>query len=121
MIQRNEITFKNVLAYIQGNVRYQLFYSKHLKKLIRLHIFEQISYRIKVMDKECLAKGECKLCGCETTALQMADKACNKPCYPPMMSKEVWKAYKIIEGICFIYPPSYEDRYNFTILILKKK
>ena len=42
------------------------------------------------MDTKCYTAGECKLCGCETTALQMANKQCDKPCYPPMMSKGKW-------------------------------
>lgn len=117
MIQRNEITWTNIKSYIQGKFRYELFYRKHLKNLIRLHIFEQITYRIFVMDKECLQKGECKLCGCETTALQMADKACNKPCYPKMMNKEVWRVFKILKGIYFIYKGKSYNRDNFELRI----
>lgn len=29
------------------------------------------------------------MCGCHTTALQMANKSCDKPYYPPMMSKRL--------------------------------
>jgi phospholipase C len=42
------------------------------------------------MDKECYENGSCKICGCATTALQMADKQCDKPCYPKMMSRSIW-------------------------------
>ena len=119
MIQRSEINWKNIKSYIQGKFRYELFYSKYLKGMIRIHIFEQITYRIFVMDKECLQKGECKLCGCETTALQMADKACDKPCYPEMMKQEVWKAYKILKGISFIYKGKAYNRNNFELRIEK--
>ena len=91
---KEEVTLANVLYYIQGTIRYHFFYHKYLKKLIRLHIFEQITYRILVMDPECYAEGYCKMCGCNTTALQMADKPCNKPCYPKMMSKKDWGNFK---------------------------
>jgi hypothetical protein len=46
------------------------------------------------MDKECYENGSCKMCGCNTTALQMANKACPKPCYPKMISKKEWKEFK---------------------------
>ena len=46
------------------------------------------------MDKQCYEEGQCKMCGCQTTALQMANKACDKPCYPSMMSKRDWKDTK---------------------------
>ena len=49
------------------------------------------------MDQECYNAGECKICGCQTTALQMADKACDKPCYPEMLSRKNWKSLK--EGL----------------------
>lgn len=84
---------KNIIAYIQGNIRYKLFYS-NFSFLIRKHIFEQIKWRISIMDKDCYKKGSCKMCGCMTTALQMANKSCDKPCYPPMMNVKVWYKYK---------------------------
>lgn len=82
-------TLKNIIAYIQGNLRYKLFYS-NFAFLIRPHIREQIQVRINSMDQECYNEGQCKICGCQTTHLQMADKACDKPCYPSMLSKEQW-------------------------------
>jgi hypothetical protein len=45
------------------------------------------------MDKECYNNGQCKLCGCETTALQMANKGCDKPCYPAMLDESDWKVF----------------------------
>lgn len=91
---KEEVTLENVMYYLQGTIRYYFFYHKYLKKLIRLHIFEQITYRISIMDLECYEQGFCKMCGCNTTALQMADKQCNKPCYPKMMNKKDWENFK---------------------------
>ena len=85
----NNITFKNVVAFIQGNIRYKLYYSR-FRFLIPTHILQQIRWRIKVMDRDCYQNGSCKLCGCKTTALQMADKTCEGKCYPVMMSKKEW-------------------------------
>ena len=86
-------TLKNIIAYIQGNLRYRLFYS-NFAFLIRLHIREQIQVRINSMDPICYGNGECKICGCQTTHLQMANKACDKPCYPEMLSRKNWKFLK---------------------------
>lgn len=88
----------NIFAYIQGYSRYRLFYSRFFW-LIPTYIYEQIIWRISVMDSECFAKGSCKKCGCDTTALQMANKKCGKPCYPKMMNRKVWKMFKEILNI----------------------
>lgn len=88
----------NIFAFIQGYFRYYLFYSR-LKFLIPIYIYEQIKWRISVMDKDCYVKGSCKICGCDTTALQMADRQCGKPCYPKMMNKKVWKVFKKVMNI----------------------
>lgn len=95
MIWRREKPLIDVWYYIQGNIRFRLYYGKKfLQKLIRRHIREQIDFRIKVMNPTCFNQGSCIKCGCETTELQMADKACEGHCYPHMMSKSVWKCWK---------------------------
>ena len=88
-MEKAKPTLKNITAYIQGNLRYKLYYSK-FAFLIRPHIKQQIDVRINSMDKQCYDEGQCKLCGCQTTALQMANKACDKPCYPRMLNKKEW-------------------------------
>jgi hypothetical protein len=80
---------KDILAYIQGNVRYKLYYS-WFKFLIRKHIKEQIVIRINSMEPKCYLEGSCVMCGCKTTALQMANKACDRPCYPRMLNTLEW-------------------------------
>ena len=80
---------KDIYYYAQGNIRYELFYK--YKFLILTHIREQIIYRINSMDTQCYEEGQCKMCGCATTALQMCNKACDKPCYPSMLSRKEWK------------------------------
>jgi hypothetical protein len=88
-----KISIKNIIAYIQGNIRYKLWYSKY-KFLIPLHIREQIEMRIASMNVECYNQGSCVKCGCQTTHLQMANKACNGNCYPKMLSKNKWSFIK---------------------------
>lgn len=92
MMNQKRVNLTNIIAYLQGNIRYYLYYSR-FKFMIRKHIREQIDFRIKFMDKACYENGQCKLCGCATTALQMANKSCDKPCYPKMMPKSQWKNF----------------------------
>lgn len=86
----------DVWHYLIGQLRFKIYYSKikFLRKLIRSHILVQIKWRIEVMDRDCFYNGTCKKCGCETTALQMASKSCEKPCYPRIMNKEEWKQFE---------------------------
>lgn len=79
----------NIYYYIQGYIRYYLYYSK-FNSLLFLYIKNQIKYRINSMDSRCYNDGSCKICGCKTTPLQMCNKACDKPCYPSMLSRRVW-------------------------------
>ena len=114
IMKKAKPTLKNIIAYIQGNLRYKLFYS-NFAFLIRPHIREQIQVRINSMDQECYNAGECKICGCQTTHLQMANKPCDKPCYPEMLSKKNWKFLK--EGL--FYPDGkrwWKLKYNKFII-----
>ena len=90
---------KKIRDYIQGNARYHFYYFNdgQFRWLIRQHIIEQFEFRLQLMDKECYNEGQCKICGCKTTALQFANKACDKPCYPPMMNYPDWILFKLID------------------------
>ena len=83
----------DIWYYIQGNVRYKIINSS-FRKLIRKHVLEQIELRISNMNRECYNNGECVMCGCATTALQMCNKSCKGLCYPRMMSRKEWLAFK---------------------------
>lgn len=101
---------KDIWYYIQGHVRYYLFYwqefyfdsSKWIRwifllplyRLIPKHINEQITARIVSMNKECYSSGSCVKCGCKTTHLQMANKNCEGLCYPQMQTKKNWNLLK---------------------------
>ena len=113
-MKKNRYTLNNILNYIQGNYRYQLYYSK-FAFLIPKHIREQIDIRINSMEPQCYKEGQCKMSGCSTTAIQMCDKACDKPCYPEMLSKKNWKFLK--EGL--FYPDGkrwWKLKYNKFII-----
>lgn len=115
-----KVNWSNIKAYIQGHVREKLFYSKRWSWLLPLHIFEQINYRIFVMNKTCYVNGECIHCGCATPALQMADKTCEGKCYPIMMDETDWHIYKREYNIEFKYWNSSKPR-EFELRITHKK
>lgn len=117
---KKEITLSNVLAYIQGHIREWLFYSKRWNRLLPLHVYEQINYRIFIMNKTCYENGECVLCGCATPALQMANKTCKGACYPIMMNKKDWNIYKREYNIQFNYWNISKPR-EFELRISTKK
>ena len=85
---------KDIFYYFQGNIRCKLYYSDNWSFIMKEHIKDQIDFRVEYMDKDCYNKGNCKLCGCETIALQMANKSCDKPCYPPLMRIKDWSLFK---------------------------
>jgi hypothetical protein len=93
MVENEKYTFKNILYYIQGHVRYSTYYSPFYW-LIPIHIREQILYRINSMNPICYERGSCIACGCKTTHLQMCDKPCNNNCYPKMLNKTLWHLFK---------------------------
>lgn len=88
-----KVTMTNVISYIIGNLRYKIYYSSWFSFLMRKHIKEQIDFRIDHMEIECYNSGSCQMCGCSTTALQMANKSCHKPCYPEMMDADEWESF----------------------------
>lgn len=99
MILKRERPLIDVWYYIQGNIRSKIYYHKRKwirKWLMRRHIREQIDFRIKVMNPVCFEQGSCLHCGCETTKLQMANKACEGACYFHMASKKKWNDIKNI-------------------------
>lgn len=95
----------DVWYYVQGNIRYILWYS-NFKFLIRKHIRLQIAIRIKSMNRECHISGACIKCGCKTTHLQMCNKACDGDCYPKMLSKK---------DLDFTMKTTYTPKYDFAM------
>ena len=90
---KGDYSFKDIVDYFRGSLRYEIYCSTHFQFLMRKHILDQITFRIIHMDSECYAQGSCKLCGCATIALQMSNKSCGGTCYPPMMNKRRWKCF----------------------------
>lgn len=93
--QRSKFKLKDIWFFNQGHIRHKLYYGGSFwSRFLRPHILEQIEARISSMNSECYNSGSCIKCGCTTTALQMADKACDGACYPSMQDKLHWDRLK---------------------------
>lgn len=90
---RSKIKINDIFAYIIGNYRYWCY--ENFRFLLRKHIIEQFEWRLSVMNNECYSSGSCIKCGCDTPALQMANKACEGGCYFKMMRSNTWKGIKV--------------------------
>ena len=93
---KNKIKINDIFAYMLGNYR-MIIYDSGLTFLLRKHIIEQYEWRLTKMNPQCFLSGSCVKCGCDTPALQMANKACDGGCYFEMFSKKKWKEFKIRE------------------------
>jgi hypothetical protein len=87
-----KIRIRDIWYYIQGNFRFWIF--RRWRFLMREHVIEQVVARMMSADKRCLDGGACIICGCHMPQLMFADKSCDKPCYPPMMSRNEWDVFK---------------------------
>ena len=67
-------------------------WNSFVHNLLSISIRQQIEKRIK-SSQTCIEKGQCIICKCDTPALQMANKACDKPCYPAMINKKDWEEF----------------------------
>lgn len=114
-----KVNWKNIKNYVQGHIREKLFYSKRWNWLLPLHIYEQISYRIFIMNKECYQNGECIHCGCATPALQMIKETCHGKCYPMLVDETDWHIYKREYNIEFTYANPDKPR-EFKLKITSK-
>lgn len=99
---KGKITLENIKNYLQGNYRKVLL--EYYPDGLASHIEEQYYWRIGQVRKkspECLEKGKCKVCSCDTPELFLADKACenNPPCYPEMMNEKEWEDFCVKESL----------------------
>lgn len=95
--KKAKISLKNIGRFIQGYTR---AFSETFG-LLDEHKKEQVIYRTELA-KECTLNGSCVYCGCTTPAKYYSDEACEDPdkkCYPAMMSREGWAAFKLSKDL----------------------
>lgn len=89
----------NVWYFIQGNIRYRLYYS--FPFLFSPRFKSMIEERYKLANPECMATGECIACGCDMPNLLFANKQCKAKCYPSFREQRNMRKIKDF-GIPFI-------------------
>jgi len=89
-VKSRTLTREDVESWLVGNAR--LYFYRKDPSLLPDHIVQQFEWRQDQVPAECL-NGACKVCGCSTPGLFMADKSCEANCYPPMMSRKKWNKY----------------------------
>jgi len=86
-----EITFKNVRAFIKGNILYYINELFGRPKYIK----EQVLYRLNLCKDDCLITNECIYCGCPPRKKSHLKESCNDGNrFPDLMEKQEWKNYK---------------------------
>jgi hypothetical protein len=96
MEPKPEINKKNVLAFIEGNLKMlgdRINLLPDFKK-------EQVIWRYNICKDDCVVNKKCKYCGCSVPGKLYVDKSCNRgERFPDMMTSEEWKNYKEQNGI----------------------
>lgn len=91
--KKAKVNLKNIGRFLQGYARK----FSDTFGLLEQHKKEQVVWRAEVMAIDCTTNGSCLFCGCDTPAKYYSDEACEDPvrkCYPDMMNKEDWEAWK---------------------------
>lgn len=86
----SQINPKNIKGFLQGNFRK---FMEDYPGIIGDHIYEQVQYRLGIMDENCLKNKQCP-CTCSVPNKQYEDRQCENKCYGDMLSKENWEQFK---------------------------
>ena len=86
--KENKLNQRNIKNFLQGTYRLYTLGTQPI------HIREQLWYRLKLMNLECIKNKSCIMCGCEFIGLALVDKACKGNCYPDFMDVSIWEIFK---------------------------
>jgi hypothetical protein len=86
-----KITIKNVLHFIEGNLK---MFGDYID-LLPYHEKEQVIYRSWVCRNDCMKQEYCSYCGCSVPGKLYVKESCNEgERFPDMMDEASWEAYK---------------------------
>jgi hypothetical protein len=92
---KHQITFKNILQYLEGNTQLVL----EELYLQPQHIHEQIAYRRLMCKDTCAKTNACEICGCDFKGKTSVKESCNPDRFPDLMSRNEWIKFKKENGI----------------------
>lgn len=105
---KKKINLPNIKGFIQGNLRKFL---EDYPGFIDDYIYEQIQYRLGIMNEICLINKMCP-CECSVPQKQYEDRSCENKCYPEIKNKEEWENFKTENNI---------TKENIEYLLFKRK
>ena len=89
--KKREITFHNILSYLEGNTKYLL----NIFGVFPTYMQEQVLWRLNICKEDCIKNGACEYCGCPPEKKAFVEESCNHgDRFPDMMGKEEWEQYK---------------------------
>lgn len=91
-----KLNAKNVMNFIEGN--FMMLGDKI--NLLPKHLREQVIWRYKICENDCVKARKCVYCGCSIPGKLYVGKSCNNgERFPDIMSQEEWSRYKISNNI----------------------
>jgi hypothetical protein len=92
------ITWNNVYQFLEGNIK--MLGDK--LDMLPIHIKEQVLFRSKKCENDCMKLGYCVHCGCDVPGKLYVKESCNNGSrFPDLMEKEDWEKYKKENNITF--------------------
>ena len=85
------ITFENITHYLEG--KYNKFVYDNGLDLPK-HVQEQVKERYLNTNKECLDRGTCISCGCNTEEKLFSSAKCDEGCFDEMLDRKSWNELK---------------------------
>ena len=85
------ITFENITHYLEG--KYNKFVYDNGLDLPK-HVQEQVKERYLNINQECLNKGTCISCGCNTEEKIFSSAKCDEGCFDEMLDRKTWNNLK---------------------------
>lgn len=94
----NKITPKNIMNFIEGNMKMLGDRINLLPKFQR----EQVMWRSEICKDDCMVEGKCNYCGCSVPGKLYVTISCNNgERFPDMMDESEWEEYKKVNNINF--------------------
>lgn len=86
----SQINLSNIKGFVQGNFRK---FMEDYPGIVGDHIYEQVQYRLGIMDENCLKNKQCP-CTCSVPEKQYENRQCENSCYGDMLNKQEWEDFK---------------------------
>lgn len=85
-----KVTTNDVLNFLEGNFKfYKSIFIEEPE-----HIQEQLAYRYKLCEKDCIPDNKCIVCKCPPIKKHFVKSSCNPDRFPDLMNADDWEEFK---------------------------